>query len=98
MSPQTVEPGTIVKVRINWPGTKGKRFAVKAVRPYEGPSCTGNENEPTVDCWELEGETRGKLRSFPLSAVEPVKGKTPDYRAGARPPLIGNTTRKDEDR
>jgi len=91
---KTIEPGAIVKVRINWPGTRRKTFEVRSVRPYEGSSCTGNTNDPTVDCWELEGGRKGKLRSFPLSAVELTKGTQKRFVRGNEPPLIGKATRE----
>lgn len=92
--PKIIEPGAIVKVRINWPGTRRKTFEVRSVRSYEGPSCTGKADDPTVDCWELEGGRKGKLRSFPLSAVELAKGIQKRFVRGTEPPLIGKATRE----
>jgi len=78
-----VEPGDIVRVN-GWPGTKGKRFLVKAVVPYDGPSTAG-EDVPTVMAWELEAGVAARLRSFPQSCVKPVQGA-----AQERPHKKGN--------
>lgn len=77
-----VKPGDYVRVK-GWPGTAGKRFKVKAVEPYEGPSVSQRDDTETVHAWEVErGGTRGKLRSFPLSCVAPDRTYENHKRGG----------------
>lgn len=85
---QDVSPGDIIRVN-GWPATKGKRFEVKAIEPYDGPSATQRAGVPTVHAWEVVGGARGTLRSFPLTLVVPNRGRLPENtRAGTDPGII----------